>query len=204
MPLPRGNNKLQKAQWARFENSNLGTSIDNAVSESIKIVLENYFDAVIKQIKSNLNETSKTQNQSLAKSIRLEYDDLGDTIEVQITMNDYWKYVDQGVKGRYSIYPETSRSPFQYPMQPKSSNGAFLESIKLWIVNKPIQIKKGTIDSVAFSIRNSIINKGTRATKFFSSVINQESVNDLIAELEAITGKRIKIGIAEFNKQIRK
>jgi hypothetical protein len=169
-----------------------------------------FINGVKSQLQENLNATSKTGQQSLYNSIQVNVEPLGDTISVQLVMNDYWKYVDKGVKGRKSTYAESSASPFQYPASPKSSGGKFQNSLQLWIAQKPIQVRtspeqsgrqvRNINASIAYAMRSSIIDKGIRATNFFSSVINEQSLQTLTDQLEMQLGKKVEIGLSTFKR----
>lgn len=210
--IPKGINKLQADRWAKFEAADLGQSddIQLVIQNTVTDVLVKFIEGVKSQLQENLNATSKTGQQSLYNSIQVNVEPLGDTISVQLVMNDYWKYVDKGVKGRKSTYPESSESPFQYPASPKSSGGKFQSSLQLWIAQKPIQVRTSAGQSgkqvlninasIAYAMRSSIIDKGIRATNFFSSVINEQSLQTLTDQLEKQLGKKVEIGLSTFKR----
>ena len=210
--IPKGINKLQADRWAQFEASDIGQSDDPTliIQNTVTDVLVKFINGVKAQLQENLNATSKTGQQSLYNSIQVNVEPLGDTISVQLVMNDYWKYVDKGVKGRKSTYAESSASPFQYPASPKSSSGKFQNSLQLWIAQKPIQVRtspeqsgrqvRNINASIAYAMRSSIIDKGIRATNFFSSVINEQSLQTLTDQLEKQLGKKVEIGLSTFKR----
>jgi len=210
--IPKGINKLQADRWAKFEAADLGQSddIQPVIQNTVTDVLVKFIEGVKSQLQENLNATSKTGQQSLYNSIQVNVEPLGDTISVQLVMNDYWKYVDKGVKGRKSTYPESSESPFQYPASPKSSDGKFQSSLQLWIAQKPIQVRTSAGQSgkqvlninasIAYAMRSSIIDKGIRATNFVSSVINELGLLTLTDQLEKQLGKKVEIGLSTFKR----
>jgi hypothetical protein len=210
--IPKGINKLQADRWAQFEAADIGQSDDPTliIQNTVTDVLVKFINGVKSQLQENLNATSKTGQQSLYNSIQVNVEPLGDTISVQLVMNDYWKYVDKGVKGRKSTYAESSQSPFQYPASPKSSGGKFQNSLQLWIAQKPIQVRtspeqsgrqvRNINASIAYAMRSSIIYKGIRATNFFSSVINEQSLQTLTDQLEKQLGKKVEIGLSTFKR----
>lgn len=210
--IPKNINKLQKDRWAKFEKANLGTvdDIQVVVQGTVTDILINFINAIKDQLKENINATSKTGQQSLYNSIQINVENTGNSIAVQLVMNDYWKYLDKGVKGRKSTYAESSDSPYQYPQSPKSSGGKFQSSLELWIAQKPIQIRTSASQSgkevrqinssVAYLMRRSILNKGIKATNFFSSVLNSESTKQLIEEVEKQLGTKIELGLATFKQ----
>jgi hypothetical protein len=213
--IPKGINKLQRERWAKFEAADIGITDTSdtqvIIQDSITDILIKFITAVKSQVQENLNATSKTGQQSLYNSVQVNVEETGNTVSVQLVMNDYWKYVDKGVKGRKSTYPESADSPFAYPQKPKSSGGKFQNSLELWIAQKPIQIRTSTTQSgaavrninssIAYAIRNKIIDRGIRATNFFSSVINDQSIAALREETEKRIGKKLEIALTTFKRQ---
>ena len=93
---------------------------------------------------------------------------------VEFMMADYGAFVDRGVKGKTSTYPETrsALSPFQYGSG-TGKKGGLTKGIDKWLRKKRFQFrdKKGrfmSYDSMRYLIVKSIYNKGLRANLFFS------------------------------------
>ena len=76
--------------------------------------LEKYAKFVIEKSRQNLQKGGKygTHNKSGALSKSLEYKIVGD--KVSFISLKYGDYLDKGVKGAKSTYPESSTSPFRY------------------------------------------------------------------------------------------
>ena len=131
--------------------------------------LKKYADFVIKKSQQNLSKGGKfgSYNKSGALSKTLDYK----INKGKVTFRGlkYGEYLDQGVKGAKSTYPESSTSPFRYrnskPPASVFENWSKLSSIQGR--NK----KTGrfiTRRSLSFAIANSIFKKGIRATMFFT------------------------------------
>ena len=129
-----------------------------------KKALEKYAKYVIQQSRSNLTKKKNNASKQLYNS--LEYKIQGD--KISFLSEKYGEYLDKGVKGSKSTYPESSASPFKYTTkQPPSS------VFDKWSIRKGIAPRdsKGRFikrQSLNFLIARSIKNKGIRATLFFT------------------------------------
>ena len=130
-----------------------------------KKALEKYANYVIRQSRSNLTKKKNNASKQLYNS--LEYRIKGD--KVSFLSEDYGEYLDKGVKGAKSTYPESSASPFKY-----TSKRPPAEVFEKWIKKSNIQgrdKKTGrfiTRQSLSYIIANSIYSKGIKATMFFT------------------------------------
>ena len=89
-------------------------------------------------------------------------------------ITDYGAFVDRGVKGKTSTYPETSAalSKFQYGSG-TGPKGGLTKGIAKWVNKKKFQFrdKKGrfmSYESMTYLIARSIYNKGLKANLFFT------------------------------------
>ena len=134
-----------------------------------KKALENYAEFVINKSRQNLAKGGRfgTHNKSGVLSKSLEY-----TIKdnkVSFLSEKYGEFLDKGVKGSKSTYPESSASPFRY--RDKKPPAKIFEK---WIKQSNIQgrdKKTGrfiTRKSLSYIIANSIFRKGIRASLFFT------------------------------------
>jgi len=134
-----------------------------------KKALEKYAEFVIKKSRENLRKGGRygTHNKSNALTRSLEYRIKGD--KVSFLSEDYGEYLDKGVKGAKSTYPESSESPFKYTTKRPPA-----EVFEKWIKKSNIQgrdKKTGrfiTRQSLSYIIANSIYSKGIKATMFFT------------------------------------
>jgi hypothetical protein len=134
-----------------------------------KKALEKYAEFVINKSRQNLQKGGKygTHNKSGVLSKSLEYKIKGD--KVSFLSEDYGEYLDKGVKGTKSTYPESRESPFKYTTKRPPA-----EVFEKWIKKSNIQgrdKKTGrfiTRQSLSYIIANSIYSKGIRASMFFT------------------------------------
>ena len=129
-----------------------------------KKALEKYAKYVIQQSRSNLTKKKNNASKQLYNS--LEYKIKGD--KISFLSEKYGEYLDRGVKGSKSTYPESSASPFKYTTKQPPSSVFDKWSIRKGIAPRDKQGRFVSRQSLNFLIARSIKNKGIRATLFFT------------------------------------
>ena len=129
-----------------------------------KKALEKYAKYVIQQSRSNLTKKKNNASKQLYNS--LEYRIKGDKISFLSEIME--QFIDKGVKGSKSTYPESSASPFKYTTKQPPSSVFDKWSIRKGIAPRDKQGRFVSRQSLNFLIARSIKNKGIRATLFFT------------------------------------
>ena len=129
-----------------------------------KKALEKYAKYVIQQSRSNLTKKKNNASKQLYNS--LEYKIQGD--KISFLSEKYGEFIDKGVKGSKSTYPESSASPFKYTTKQPPSSVFDKWSIRKGIAPRDKQGRFVSRQSLNFLIARSIKNKGIRATLFFT------------------------------------
>jgi len=129
-----------------------------------KKALEKYAKYVIQQSRSNLTKKKNNASKQLYNS--LEYKIQGD--KISFLSEKYGEFIDKGVKGSKSTYPESSASPFRYTTKQPPSSVFDKWSIRKGIAPRDKQGRFVSRQSLNFLIARSIKNKGIRATLFFT------------------------------------
>lgn len=136
-------------------------------------VLEGYKRYVVQQSKSNLTKAGHKASGALYGSIKgyvskkfnrsLSGKFTGGTTLPSLTfeMNDYGKFIDEGVKGTNSNYIENANSPYQFG-RGGDKNNVPVGQIRAWCAKKGIDTK------LAYVIARSIYKKGIKRSMFFS------------------------------------
>ena len=179
---------LQKEALADF-----GVSLaDGAIENKSYALVTKWLEGVVRLAKQNLANANAIASDSLSASIDIKPITLTDTsFVVAIVANDYWKFVDLGVKGAVSS-SRAPNSPFQYrdkrpPIRP----------IQEWIAFKEIPLegrdKKAANRSFAVNIANKIRQEGLRATNFMSNAATKEMVDVLTENIAEVLGKSISV-----------
>ena len=153
---------------------------------------------VVKEGRSILKKKKKQTKQN---TLYNDYDYLVTASDSSVTLefefgraNDYWAFVDEGVRGaggyKGSGKMRGGKSPFRFGSGKGKGNwGEFKSSIINWIKNKPIKLRgaKGkfieknaqNIKSVAYLIQRAIYQRGLTRTQFFSKPFTQELDNQI-------------------------
>ena len=155
--------------------------------KSVDEVLNAYAKYVVQQAKSNLTKDDKGGG-ALYNSISYNVEKSQDDFLLEFLMEDYGAFVDKGVRGKTSTYPETSAalSKFQYGSG-TGPKGGLTRGISKWLRKKRFQFrdKKGrfmSYDSMTFLISRSIYNKGLKANLFFTKPF-EARINNLPDQL---------------------
>ena len=165
-------------------------------------VLVKWIERVIELAKKNLEAANANAGGTLSASIAPEDIELSaKQIVVAIMANPYWKYVDQGVRGKSSS-AKAPRSPFQY----RDKKIPPPQAIADWIANKGIPVvptysrklermrtkqEQGLVmgRSIAFAIRE----RGIEGTKFMSNALSPEMIEVLVNTVAETLGKSISV-----------
>jgi len=141
--------------------------------KNVDEVVNKYGKYVVQQSKSNLTKDKKGGG-DLYNSVSYKIEKSQDDFLLEFLMEDYGAFVDRGVKGKTSTYPETSAalSKFQYGSG-TGPKGGLTKGIRKWLQKKRFQFrdKKGrfmSYESMTFLISRSIYNKGLKANLFFT------------------------------------
>ena len=148
--------------------------------KNVDEIVTKYAKYVVQQSKSNLTKDKKGGG-NLYNSVSYKIEKSQDDFLLDFLMEDYGAFVDRGVKGKTSTYPETSAalSKFQYGSGtgPKGGLTKALynpETKSGWIKKKKFQWrdkKTGrflSYESMSYLIARSIYNKGLKANLFFT------------------------------------
>ena len=141
--------------------------------KNVNDVINKYGKYVVQQSRSNLTRDKKGGG-DLYNSISYKIEKSQDDFLLEFLMEDYGPFVDKGVKGKTSTYPETSSalSKFQYGSG-TGPKGGLTKGIRKWLQKKRFQFrdKKGrfmSYESMTYLISRSIYNKGLKANLFFT------------------------------------
>lgn len=142
---------------------------------SVATELDKFGKYVKQQAKSNLSKRKKKDTSALYDGI--SYNVTSTDKETKITFSfgsaeDYWEFVDKGVKGVSSSL-KAPTSPFKFGSG-SGQSGGLTNGINGWVQRKRIQFKDRktgkflSYKSTAFLIVRSIWNKGLTTTNFFT------------------------------------
>ena len=141
--------------------------------KNVDEIVTKYAKYVVQQSKSNLTKDKKGGG-DLYNSVSYKIEKSQDDFLLDFLMEDYGAFVDRGVKGKTSTYPETSAalSKFQYGSG-TGPKGGLTKGINTWLKKKRFQFrdKQGrfmSYESMTYLIARSIYNKGLKSNLFFT------------------------------------
>ena len=163
----------------------------------------------------------KTESR-LAESIDLQDPTIkGGVVSMAIDLNDYWMYIDLGVKGLRNRSGKTTGSiptktytnkdfPQGFSFRNIGTPPQMINSLQDFIARKGIEARVGnestskviqTSFQMAESMAIAIKLKGIDGTRFYSDTFNQESYNELTNKLSSIIGQEVEFKlITEFKR----
>lgn len=183
------------------------------ITSNIEAIFLKYRYFIIEELTSNLHKHDKDQPGKLIQSIDVKVKTEGTNVRFTLSMEDYYKFVDEGVQGTEG---SSITSEFKFK---KAGKRIPLDSIKKFIAARGISpaqnIKRGKqlsliknkkikkvikkinkqkdLDNTAFAIGTSIKKHGIKPTYFFSDVINGELYTQMKIDIEKELGRTIEL-----------
>lgn len=162
----------------------------------VQKTFQEFGDYVIAKAKQNLKTGGKygSYNSSgkLSESLDYELKVGANSIEFDFFAEDYWKFVDKGVKGKKSS-ALAPKSDFQFGSG-TGKKGGLRSAIDKWVVQKGLtntRDKQGRFVSrkqMVSKISSAIYNRGLKTTEFFSKPF-EEGFKQLPDEILEAYGK---------------
>lgn len=144
-----------------------------------KIALELFAKAVKLKAQNNLKKEKQISSGKLYDSIDYNLNVSPNSFSLEFYMEDYGTFMDLGVKGSKSTYPESRNSPYKYSGRFKMINPSSLDK---WLVKKSIapRDKSGRFierKNLKYMIATSIYRKGLKGSRFFTGAFEEEFKN---------------------------
>jgi hypothetical protein len=156
-----------------------------------------------KQGESNLAQSIQVENTAVTK----------DTVTFKFTLNDYYMFIDLGVKGlRNKSQTYTSKEyPSGFRFRTMSTPPSMINSLQNFIARKGIPVRKSKSQSSSEVIQDSfsmakamaeaIKKKGIDGTRFYSDTFDEANFKRLETRLQQGLGQDIEIKIVNDFKQ---
>lgn len=176
---------------------------------SVNQILNDFGKKIVKELSNNLNTYGHNGGRldasgQLRSSIRFTTKILGDEFVFQLSMKDYYEWVDEGRKpGKWpGAYPVINPSNILKWMQTKpslqSKIGSGTTRIGRQSKKSSTTINISKAKSLAFLISRKIKENGIKPTNFFSDVYNDEALLDLKKKLSVEMKKEITIELTQI------
>jgi len=158
-------------------------------NNTIAGVLQNFGNRLQDELRTSLQSKITTITpKSLEQSIIFDVKFLGSLYSFELKMEDYWKFVDKGVQGVGGVMKsgrrwitKNSTSPFMFRDKKPP-----ISALSGWSNNNGVN---------PFVAQRSVFHRGIKATNFYSDVVNQDLINDLIKDLEKAGAKEVEISL---------
>lgn len=167
------------------------------IEGNMQYVLARFADLIVKGITSNLDKNKINADSKLRQSVSISYGSLS----FELSLEDYYKFIDKGVRGNKENRAPNSPYAFKNKMPPPSA-------LKNYIMQKDISVKgysdkarglrkkiretKGNaLDKAAFAMAKTIQRRGIRKTNFYSSVVNPRAFTLLKKYAERTIGQSV-------------
>lgn len=160
--------------------------------ENTKLVLDEFGKQFIEAYRAGLDKKNANASKGLYNSLNFEIKTGKQSINLDILLNDYWKYLEYGCKGTETSYPD-AYYPAHFPPT---------KAIEEWIKIKPVTPeqrngKLPTQKQLAFLIARSINKKGIEPRFIF-----RDSVDDVWEQLKDALNEAIEKDVENNIKEI--
>jgi len=137
----------------------------------LKDYLDNESKATVKEMKGHLNGWG-LGNSKLARSIKGRAVSKNNFFEVEYEMEDYWDYVESGVKGvkKSSVVRKNAFGRF-YKFRSTKPSRDHVKAIEKWGKNK------GIPKSASYGIATVVKRDGLQAKQFYNITLNRRRKN---------------------------
>ena len=149
-----------------------------------KLALELFAKAVKLKAQQTLKKEKQISSGKLYDSIDYNLDVVQTKsktlyFNLEFYMEDYGTFMDLGVKGAESTYPESINSPYKYSGRFKMIPPSSLDK---WLIKKSIapRDKSGRFierNNLKYAIATSIYRKGLKGSRFFTGAFEEEFKN---------------------------
>jgi hypothetical protein len=153
--------------------------------QPFEVALYNVAAAFIDAAATNLNNADRVSTGELLNSIKpSEIKVFGKTMQIDISVLDYYKFIDKGVKGWQSGTP--SDSPYSYKQPQKGGSGkknsAMVTAIRKWLIKEGLASRTLSRKSASHAIspresrRQKITDTSTSQAIAISGIIRRQGL----------------------------
>lgn len=180
---------------------------------ALQLVTE-YVEAFERMTANKLNVLDRVDTGSLASSIKFETTETKNGLIIEVFVNDYYKFVDKGVRGVSSKNINTT-SPYRFKYANPSKS--HVEAMRGWIRRNGLKSRAKDVQKygrigrenrqpedlrLAKIIARSIKKKGLRETGFWTDSIN-EVFKDFDIKMSQALGIDIVVNLQNMVKEIK-
>ena len=137
--------------------------------------LNKFAKYVIQQARTNLTKQKKNNTSNLYKSLKYKVNEKNDGLYLDIYMDEYGDFVDQGVKGANTSLVKNGKqkapnSPFKYTNKkpPQKFIEQWAKARNFRLRDKKGRFAKGNYRSIGFVLQKFIFAQGIKPSFFFT------------------------------------
>lgn len=160
--------------------------------KSPRQLLMDYEEKLINAIYASLEKHDRVARGQLWQSVKAETKIYGQAIVLEVSMLDYWKYVEEGRR-------KGSKMP------PLDAMLNFIRDRGIKVRDKKVKKSKQSLESkrkgLAFVLGRAIKKKGIKPTHFLAEVVDGNIVSQLEKDLRESVGRDIKVAIIQAIEQ---
>ena len=182
----------------------------------MEAMLAEYIGEFLTAAVRNLNENDSISTGSLEESMTFEIAPSGGGYVVIFLANDYYKFVDQGVRG---LGPGSKNSSSPYAFKFLNPSRKHVDAIKKWIVDNNLtaqvtdvsrygavgrERKAGRmpLQSAAWLVARNIKRKGLSATNFWQNAFDT-TFADFGQKMSQALGVSLVVNLERLNEQLK-
>lgn len=182
----------------------------------MEAMLAEYIGEFLTQARNNLLAEDKVSTGSLEESMTFKITPQGGGYVVNFLANDYYKFVDKGVKG---VGPGNKNTSSPYAFRFLNPSPSHVQAIKKWITDNNLtsqvtdirrwggvgrENKGGTmpLKSAAWLVARSIKRKGLKATNFWTNAFDQ-TFADFGQKMSEALGVSLAINLQRMGENIK-
>ena len=169
-------------------------------------IIEEYSQRFIDAFQESIQKHERLASGELWQSVKANIKVFGQTLVLEISMEDYWKYVDGGRKAGGKMPPLApmlkhiaDRGQRWNPVAQTISKQYKDKKGKVTIRKKPLDMNTAR-KTLAFLIGRSIKKHGIKPTHFASEVMDSNLLDEFKKDITIAVGRNIKI---EINRDIK-
>ncbi len=173
-------------------------------------IIQKFGTAFANDLAKKLNAIGSVSTGALIDSFSFKYYDKGTVLEFTFSLNEYYKYLDQGRKAGGKFPWDITKG-----LDPTGTGNVIYQWVKTngYSLKKDIVARKSHSKysplvrnqlALAYLIGNRMKRKGTKGNKFWTSTVNDGRMAKLSRDLSKALGFEVIINIKNYVNEIKK
>lgn len=168
------------------------------MQDSPRKILENYKQIIIDALADSLEKNDRIAKGLLVQSISINIRSFATNMVMEISMADYWKYVDGGRKKGSKMPPIDAmlKHIANRGINYKGIQNNYRNTKGILVKRKKPLAKEKALRTLAYLIGRSISKKGIKPTNFVDEAFDNNILDNMSRDLSTALGREILI---DFN-----